>query len=389
MKSKITQLAVAAVIVIVVLVSINHFGGSIDGTSTAWADVLEQIYDARTVIYKQTYETVRGTFTTDNMLMEPGLKRTELPHGGIIIFDFSAGAEMQLMPQVKRALINQRIGRQQTAGIHNRLEWLKRLHEQDTEFVGKEEINGVMANVFVCEIPYERTTVWVDTETNLPIKVKMENFPNTTDTDSAGAIVTPQLTLSMEDFGGDPGMSSTITISSARGSGKGIQDKITITYHDFVWGAELDVSLFSMVPPEGYSVKEQAFDDSEPVEDNLVYGLGFWSEMSEGIFPEVINDLGEPNKLKPMLIAKFDKDGDPEEELDAAMDEVHKILKGLYFVQDKKVDGTWGYAGQGVMRGQSEKIICWWFDKKTGCYKAIFGDLTIEDVAKDQLPLQP
>jgi len=39
MKSRITKLAVAAVIVIAVLIGINQFGGSIDGSSIVWADV--------------------------------------------------------------------------------------------------------------------------------------------------------------------------------------------------------------------------------------------------------------------------------------------------------------------------------------------------------------
>ncbi len=398
MKSRITKLATAAVILVAILIGINQFGGSIDGTSVAWADVLEQIYSARTVTYKQTFETEKHTFTSNYMLMEPGYMRSELPHGDIMIWDSSTGINLHLMPQIKRALIEQRIGRKRPTRIHNRFEWLKRLHEQDAEFVGAEEIDGVTVNVFVCEVPFERTTVWVDTETNLPAKVKMEMFPNTDE-----KVVMPQMSLSERDFGAEletstnedgqtitsNGMSRTITISSSRGSGKGIQDKMTITYHDFVWDAELDKSLFSMVPPEDYSVKEKTFDVSEHGEDSLVYSLGFWTEMSDGAFPATINDLGDPEKLKPIMIAKFDKDSDPEEELDAAMDEVHKILKGLYFAQEKKVDGTWGYAGQGVQLGDSEAIICWWFDEETEGYKAIFGDLSIEDVIEDQLPIQP
>jgi len=42
-KSRITKLAAAAVIIIAVLVSIHHFGGSIDGASVAWADVIEKL----------------------------------------------------------------------------------------------------------------------------------------------------------------------------------------------------------------------------------------------------------------------------------------------------------------------------------------------------------
>ncbi len=42
MKSPITKLVAAAVIIIAVLIGINQFGGSIDGASVAWADVTER-----------------------------------------------------------------------------------------------------------------------------------------------------------------------------------------------------------------------------------------------------------------------------------------------------------------------------------------------------------
>ena len=43
MKSPITKLAAAAVIIIVVLIGINQFGGSIDVATVAWADVIEKL----------------------------------------------------------------------------------------------------------------------------------------------------------------------------------------------------------------------------------------------------------------------------------------------------------------------------------------------------------
>ncbi|MHC5076254.1 MAG: hypothetical protein ACYTFM_07485, partial [Planctomycetota bacterium] len=43
MKSKITKLTAAAVIIIAVLIGIKQFSGSIDGTSVAWGEVVEQI----------------------------------------------------------------------------------------------------------------------------------------------------------------------------------------------------------------------------------------------------------------------------------------------------------------------------------------------------------
>jgi len=43
MKSRITKLAAAAVIIIAVLIGINQFGGSIDGSSVAWGELVERL----------------------------------------------------------------------------------------------------------------------------------------------------------------------------------------------------------------------------------------------------------------------------------------------------------------------------------------------------------
>ena len=54
MTSKMTKFAVAAVIIIAVLVGMNQFGGSIDGTSIALADVAERIEQVKNAVFKQT-----------------------------------------------------------------------------------------------------------------------------------------------------------------------------------------------------------------------------------------------------------------------------------------------------------------------------------------------
>ena len=52
MKSRITRFATAAVIIIVVLIGVNHFGSSIDGSSVAWASVVKNVEQAKTVSFR-------------------------------------------------------------------------------------------------------------------------------------------------------------------------------------------------------------------------------------------------------------------------------------------------------------------------------------------------
>ena len=53
MKSKMTKFAVAAAIIIAVLIGINQFGGTIDGTSVAWGEIVKRIAN---VDYLHYYE---------------------------------------------------------------------------------------------------------------------------------------------------------------------------------------------------------------------------------------------------------------------------------------------------------------------------------------------
>ncbi len=60
MKNRITKIAAAAAIIIAVIVSINYLGGSPDGASVAWGQVLEHIEKAKTLTWKLTV-TKEGT----------------------------------------------------------------------------------------------------------------------------------------------------------------------------------------------------------------------------------------------------------------------------------------------------------------------------------------
>jgi hypothetical protein len=141
-----------------------------------------------------------------------------------------------------------------------------------------------------------------------------------------------------------------------------------------------------LTPPEGYTVEETQSDASEISEKDLVDTLALWAEMSDGKFPETINDLGDPNKVKPLLIKKFHIGGPPKQEFEQAYQQMTKMLRGLYFAQKQKVNGTWSYAGDGVNLGQTEIPVCWWKQKDSNEYRVIFGDLSIGTVPAEQLP---
>lgn len=379
LRSPITKVAAAAVIIIAVLVGIYQFGGSIDGTSAVFADVLEEIYNARTVTYKETfYPGTEREFTTEDMIIESGIVRSVMADGGVTIFDFNGGRELELQPASRKAILTHRVGRKRGKRLFNYLTWVKSLHEKSGQYIGGEEINGEMTDVFLVDEEFTKKTIWVDPETNLPVRVRVLHLAN-----PDNAVLMPKMRLEFRDFGGDTDESMTISISTGSG---GIQEEMTTVMHDFVWDADIDETLFNLEPPEGYKVEEKQLDVTNRGENGLIGALSFWAEMSDGAFPLVINDLGDPNKVRPLLIDKFDRDGDPREEFNNACDGMHEILKGLMFAQERKVDGSWGYAGDRVQLGDADKPICWWKPEGSETWRVIYGDLSLGDSSERPQP---
>jgi hypothetical protein len=378
MKSRITKLAVAAVIIIAIMVNISYFGGSIDGTTAAWANTLEQIYKATSVTYKKTFEGDKAIpFYFEEMINEDGVIRAVIG-GQIEIHALSEGKGLQLIPSRKEATLTHYVGLKHSTRPYNQLDWLISIKDEAGEFIGTEDIDGTIANKFFWQRgEYDNVTVWVDPSTDLPIKVRQVFLPNPDKN-----IIPPFIKLNLTDFGGADGHASSV----GGMGGKGIQKKTILIMKDFIWNQQLDPALFSTEPPEDYTLREKQHDVSDLGENGLIQALAFWTEMSGGSFPEKINDLVDPNQINPMLIGKFDRDDNPSNELDEAMKQASIIAKGLFFAQGKKAEQNWHYAGDGVYLDDSDTMVCWWKQEDTNDYRVIFGDLSVGTVPVGQLP---
>ena len=375
MKRPITKLAAVAVIIIAVIVGISHFGGSIDLATPVFANVLNQIYKARTVTYTRTaqYSGNDRKYTKEYMVMEPGHVRI-ISGSSVIVRDFSQGISLDIYPEQRKTVITRQIGGKKRIRPFNYLECVTKLNDKTGKFMGQQEIDGQMVNVFLFQEEFEKTTVWVNPETDLPVKVERIDIPN-----PDKSIIKPEMSLRSDDFEkvekGGTIVSSSIDMS---GSG-GIIEKSTTTLTNFVWDAELDESLFSTDPPAGYITEEKQLDVSQTTEKDLVEIFALWAAMSDGRFPSAITDLGDPNKVKPILVKKFAKGGDAVEELEQAMAVLHRILKVLMFAQQRKIFGSWGYNGDRVRLGDIDKPLCWWKSEDSESYRVVYGDLSIGD----------
>jgi len=151
---------------------------------------------------------------------------------------------------------------------------------------------------------------------------------------------------------------------------------------DFQFDIEMDESLFSMEIPEGYSALPKAELSIEgSTEQNLIEGLRIYAEIIlDGAFPnefigqEYLDDVKKNRKKFAQMSEK--------QRLDLAL----KLQRGYIFIQFLKAENDWHYVGKNVKLGDSESPVCWYRPEGSETYRVIYGDLSVKDVAPENLP---
>ena len=238
MKSRITKFAVAAVIIVAVLIGINYFDGSIDGASVAFADVVRPLLAAETGSFKMTIDVVDSGLdwincgdetvqTIEVVFAGPGRTRWNVPTGEVLVANMQEGKVLILIPAKKQAGVME-VGPPGVIPRHNRfnkllalrplIEYALETEDESVEFLGEREIEGVTAIGYHISGPdhHGDVTVWAEAETKLPVRIEQS-------------------------------MGTETTIIS-----------------DITYDVELDESLFSVEPPEAYSVPTREEQDTEP-----------------------------------------------------------------------------------------------------------------------------
>jgi hypothetical protein len=193
MKSRITKIA-AAVLIIAILIGINQFGGSVDGSSVAFGQVLEY-FQTFSYTFDLTVDTVaekQGSvaFTMQAMVWELGRMRVDCPLGigtgvGNIssITDFNAGRTLLLFHQNKTGVIKKESVLNKNTGAGGiisfctkPIENLWNVRDSTEEQLGEKEIHGQKATgfrIFQEDQYFEYDiTIWADSESSVPSLVE-------------------------------------------------------------------------------------------------------------------------------------------------------------------------------------------------------------------------
>ncbi len=354
MKSPITKIAAAAVIIIAVLIGIHQFGAS----TPAFADIVRPLLTARTATYKMTVNMKDiPAQTIEGMFMEPSRMRQVMPGGNIQIIDMPQGQMITLMPAEKKAMIiemenlpeNKQGQINMFHAIRKLIQKAQENENESVEFIGEQIIDGVNAIGYQVEDLGMDMTVWADAKTLMPIRIEYS-------------------------MGGMMGMEATVIMS------------------DIVFDVELDESLFEV--PEGYDVQTMQIDASLPGEEDFIQTLRLWTETTDGKFPSELNMkvvFGEffPKAFTEKTGLKFEKDKTPDfsdPKFKEFMETLTKVNRGIMFAYTLLEDADWHYTGEDVEFGDTETAIFWYRPKGSETYRVIYGDLNVKDVAPDNLP---
>jgi len=344
MKSPITKIAAAAAIIIAVLIGLN-----IVGTSTpAFAEIVKPFLIARTASFKMTME-VEGvpTQTFDCFYAEPmRMRQTNHEQGAIVISDFQQGKIVTLMPAQNKAMIVEMENLPEDQSKFNMFrEIRKHLQEaQDTEdesvqFLGEKKIDGLTVIGYHVQKPAVDITVWADPQTKLPVEMTNTSGPT------------------------------------------------TYTMTEIVFDVELDESLFNLEIPEGYTIRTMQVDASEPTEDDLVEMFRIWAKHMDGNLPSVLDMNATMEFVKYQHKKLKEKGQEPSEEIALELQKtIMRMGRGGVFVQQLPAESDWHYVGKDVKFPDAEKPIFWYRPEGSETYRVIYGDLSIKDVAPENLP---
>ncbi len=336
MKSKITKLAVAAVIIIAVLLGLEFIGGP-STASIAFAEIVQQIRQARTVTFTTEIQMGQQIMRVENTRKEPGLKRALMPGGLVFISDLARKKSITINHSEKQYTERDL----EDAQTQDFFEDMRTLPNRANEILAKKEMDGHIVQGFrVIEHGID-AICWIDVQAGDLIRIEGQ-FPNAPNT------------------------------------------RIVAT--DFKFDIELDDTLFSLTPPDGYVPKQPpTIDRSEVNCQDLINLLRWWATNTEGrFFPPSL----EPAEFMKagMEMKKTGKISEVQGTKDEKMQHMMKLTRGIQFAMMMKPENDWHYAGEGVELGDAATPICWYRPQDSQTYRVIYGDLTFKDAAPEDLP---
>jgi len=374
MKSRITRLAAAAVIVLAAILALNFFNKT---SGIVWAEVVQRLGEIKTVSYKiaadikgmpgtpEGYTThttqdvivsyEQGAVRIDSSLQVPGGTRRSQTY---ILFEDSVVVTV-IPDQKKYFKVTISDEQMQKMGEENGdpVTLLKALLEHKYTELGRKTIDGVAAwgiqvsdpklgtkmGSFISGGMFDETTVqlWVDQKHELPIRIQ------------------------------------------ATGSSKDGRASMEMVYDNFQWDIKIEPARLKPEIPDDYELVAQGKWEAGKEGEEIIDVLRLFVEFADGMYPASLKTMTVANAIAPVLKKKFSAaSARPGKELIARLMKVDMV--GMMYTTLERDGKDPAYYGDRVSAESPQAVLFRWkIDDNT--YRVVFGDLSIEDVSADKL----
>jgi hypothetical protein len=304
------------------------------------------------------------------LCMSPGLVRQTMSDGTINIADYQQNKAISLNPNEMTAKITWLVpslgaGTSDVLGqMQRRIERAVNLNDESVERLGRRFIDGKDAVGFRVKLSGAQNyliswqnrgtfTIWADPNMKYPIRLEWY--------DEAYGINTIATNIELD--------------------------------------VEINQSMFSIEVPEGYALIEA--EDNGPKElpttvdeEKIIANLRQWADLTGGTFPSSVVGYSAIKDLDPNADISFiQKDLKGFHGfVHVNMPDLKTYLKVMQLIASGGVigqmppDADWDYAGKGVKIGDADTAIFWYKLQDAENYRVFYGDLSVKDVAPEDLP---
>lgn len=420
MHSKTVRIAAGFLIVFGILFGFNFIGGP--ATSTAFANAMEKFTAAQTAAFDLTIEFKDQQPQTSSFLYTaPGYIRQNMANGVINIVDCTENKVLSLDPETMTAKLRDVGQLDFNTALYDIFTKMQEMITQAIELadgpvesLGNKTIDGCKAYGFKVETTGQSQgifwqgkgtlTIWADAQTDFPLQIQWYN--TMTNIKATVSNIGLDVYIDPAQFSFDLPEEYTL------------QETTKIKQQPTQPSNTPDLNLANLI--EGLSKKEQT----------LIKYFHSWTILTRGNFPsslstDAVKDIDPDAKISfkqglwdygfyftlPNLFGDWQPQYDPndftKEEfqqlkenkgpiyklIGAQFDEQMKefkphfknIMAGFEMVYKLPAQSKWKYNGKGAKLGDADTAIFWYKPKGSDTYRVIYGDLTIEDVAPEDL----
>jgi outer membrane lipoprotein-sorting protein len=343
MKSNMTKLATAAMIIITVIIGLELFGDS----NVAWADVLKNVENVKTYSLRMRSSSTTGAPDATMMVYfssEYGSRIDACVNKKIVSQTYLPKEKKEIVmiiPNAKkysRIVLTDKQIKNMRANEKDPKEFIKLFLSVDHKNIGKKTIDGVAVEGIEAQGPkvgggmFETATgrLWVDKKTNYPVRMEIEGV---------------------------------------FASGK---QNLKIVMDNFQWDAALAESAFVPKIPEDYT---PIMDITMPVvsEKTMIDGLRFFADLNKGKYP---SNLAIRTVQKEMQEIWKNKKAPTTQQ----MKQFLKVNLACQLYEELKQDNKdVHYYGDKVTANDKDKILMKWKISENE-HRVIYGDLRIETI---------